>query len=114
MNGSEKQIGWAEQIKTEVMPAFDRLAAKLAASKNSLEGEEFALASRIIEAIDDARQNESAAWWIDSIGSPTHSHGDMDGSGRALAYLRGALGPSPDSSEDERDDYLDLFDSITD
>lgn len=57
MNGSEKQIKWAEDIKTKMMPEFDNIKQRL--SGNTIG----------IKAVDFVTNIDSAKFWIDNRSS---------------------------------------------
>lgn len=121
LNGSEKQVEWADRIRRTVLPAFDRIASKLGSRVAGMDGEEADMATRMLGLIEEARANTSAAWWIDTIGSSAHRHGDIDGTGRVTVYLRDRLAPvvrhgreSEGDDQDADDRFRDLFDGIMD
>ena len=61
MNGTEKQVKWAEEIKANMVKALNGF---LEANKE-VEGEELAQVKKIS---DEVNNNDSAAWFINNKG----------------------------------------------
>jgi hypothetical protein len=62
LQGSDKQIAWAETIRAGYMPG---LQAKLAEMQAKVTPENAAIAAKAISITEGIINNQSAAWWID-------------------------------------------------
>jgi len=62
LQGSDKQIAWAETIRAGYMPG---LQAKLAEMQAKVTPENAAIAAQAIGITESIINNQSAAWWID-------------------------------------------------
>lgn len=63
LTGSEKQIAWATTIRAEKVAELDDLAAKCEALSDTVPA---AQADAIRNAIQTARNQADAGWWIDN------------------------------------------------
>ncbi len=67
--GTEKQVGWAGEVRAKLMPEIDALAAKACANFAALTTDQQAARSseldKIQRAIGIIKANTKAGWWID-------------------------------------------------
>lgn len=69
LKGSEKQIAWAEDIRTKGLALLDEHVAEFEAhikSLGQLNEQQQAMLPRYYAAVENIRTNDSAAWWIEN------------------------------------------------
>lgn len=69
LTGSEKQVGWAGEVRAKLMPEIDAMGAKargafaaLPADQQAARGAEL---DKILRAVAIVKANTKAGWWID-------------------------------------------------